>query len=116
MPTFDPAFLSGLREKNHVAVERHVLPLEHEHHHQRGHEVVLVVERTPPINVSAVARAAERREGPLRCVDRHHIGVCHDSSGRFLPLPLSLATRLARPGSSTKVRTGMPSDSSTCSR
>ena len=74
--------------------------LEHEHQHQAGDEVVLVVDRAAAVDVAAVARR-RRRAG---CV--HFFGSTVTTSvwpmtrsGRFFPLPLMRATRFGRCGS-----------------
>ena len=71
-------------EEDDVAVERDVLPLEHQHHHQPGDEVVLVVHRAAAVDVAAVASRAERRMRPLLRVDVDDVGVAHDEER---PLP-----------------------------
>ena len=60
------ALLAGLREKDDVAIERHVLPLQQQHRHQRRRQIVLVVHGASAVDVAAVACRAERRERPLR--------------------------------------------------
>jgi hypothetical protein len=70
-------FLSGLGEKNHVTVERHVEPFQRQHRHQRGDDVVLVVDGAAAVDIAAVARSAERGERPLLGVDRDHVGMSH---------------------------------------
>ena len=57
--------LSRLREEDDVAVELYVVPLQQHHRHHRGHQVGLVIERAASVNPAAVARGAERWEGPL---------------------------------------------------
>ena len=69
--------------------------LQQQHRHQRGGEVVLVVDRAAAVDVAAVAGRAERRELPLRLVDVTVSLWPMRSSGRLLPLPFSRATRFA---------------------
>ncbi len=78
------ALLAGLRQKDDVAVERHVEPLEQQHRHQPAGEVVLVVDRAASVDPAAVARGAERRELPLRLVDGDHVAVAHDQQRLLL--------------------------------
>ena len=53
------AFLARFGEEDDVAVERHIQPLEHQHRHQRGGDVVLVVDGAAAVDVAAIARRAE---------------------------------------------------------
>ena len=80
--------LAGLGEKDDVAIERHVLPLEHEHHHEAGDEIVLVVHRPTAVDIPAVARGAEGRMGPLLRIDVDDIGVPHDEERTLLATAL----------------------------
>ncbi len=76
--------LAGLGQEDHVAVERHVQPLQLQHHHQRGDDVVLVVHGAAAVDVAAVARGRERRMRPLRRVDLDDVGVAHDEQRPLL--------------------------------
>jgi hypothetical protein len=80
-PNAHRAFLPRLCQENHVAIERHVLPLQEQHHHHRGRDIVLVVHGAAPVHVSAVTHAAERRMGPFLRVHIHRVGVRHDQQG-----------------------------------
>ena len=77
-------FLAGLGQEDHVAIERHVQPLQLQHHHQGGDDVVLVVDGAASVDVAAVARGRERRMRPLRGVDLDHVGVAHDEERPLL--------------------------------
>jgi hypothetical protein len=77
-PNVRAPFLASLGQEDDVAIERHVEPLQDQHRHQPGSEIVLVVDRAAAVNVAPLARRAERRVLPLRGVDRDHIGVAHD--------------------------------------
>ena len=85
---FRAAFFAGLGQKNNVAIEREIQPLELQHNHQAGHHVRLVVDRAAPIDASAVARGAERREGPLRRIDRHDVRMAHQQEGALAAVAL----------------------------
>ena len=77
MPTSRRTFLPGFRKKDDVAIERHVEPLEHQHHHQRRNHVVLVVERPTPVDVSIRAGGTEWRMRPLGGIDTDDVGMRH---------------------------------------
>ena len=70
--------LSRLGEEDHVAVERDVEPLEQQHRHETGGDVVLIVDGAAPVDVAAVPRGGERRMRPLRRVHGDDVGVPHD--------------------------------------
>ena len=55
-----------------------LLALQPQHRHQPGGDVLLVVHRAAAVDVAAVARGAERREGPLLRVHVDRVGVRHD--------------------------------------
>ena len=89
------ALLARLRQKDHVAIERHLQPFQFQQDHQPGDDMRFVVERTARIDVPAVARRAERREFPLRGIHRDDVGVAHQQNR-----PLGAASpSAARPGS-----------------
>ncbi len=74
-----------------------LVALQRQHQHQAGDQVVLVVHRAAAVDVAAVDVGAER------AVVVHFFGSIVTTSvwpstriGRFLPLPLMRATRLAR--------------------
>ena len=79
---------AGLGQEDDVAIERHVLPLEHQHDHQAGDDVVLVVHGAAAVDVAAVARGAEGRIRPLLRVDVDDVGVPHDEEGPLLAVAL----------------------------
>ncbi len=82
------AFFAGFGEQDDVAIERHVLPLQHQHQHDAGHEVVLVIDGAASIYVAAFADRAERRMRPLGGIDGHHVGVAHDQDWTLLAVAL----------------------------
>ena len=49
------ALFARFGQEDHVAVERHVLPLQQQHRHERGDDVVLVVDRAAAVDIAAVA-------------------------------------------------------------
>ena len=78
MPGAGGGFLAGFRDEDHVAVERHMRPLQQQHGHHGRHEVALVVQRAAAVDVAALARGAERRKGPLGGVHADRVAVAHD--------------------------------------
>ena len=82
------ALFARLGQKDDVAVERHVEPLQQQHRHQPAGEVVLVVDRAARVDPAAVARGAERRELPLRLVDGDDVAVPHDQQRLLLAVAL----------------------------
>ena len=82
-------FLARLGEENHVAIERGVRALEHEHQHQAGDEVVLVINRATAVHVAAGQIGAERPViDPLLRIDGDDVGVAQDEDGLLLAVPL----------------------------
>ena len=68
---FGRAFLARLGQEDHVAIERGVRALQHQHQHQAGDQVVLVVDRAAAVDVAAGDVGAERTViDPLLRVDR----------------------------------------------
>ncbi len=72
---------AGLGNEDNVAVERCVHALQREHGHQGGQQIALVVARAAAVDVAAVARCAEGREGPLTRVHLDGVAVAHDEHG-----------------------------------
>ena len=62
--------------------------LEHQHEHEARDEVVLVVDRSAPVDVAAVANGAERRMRPLLRVHGDDVGVAHDEHRLLLAVAL----------------------------
>jgi len=82
------AFLARFGEKDHVAIERGVRALQHQHQHQARDQVVLVVYRTASVDVPAGDVGAEWTViDPLFRIDRHHIGVPHHQDRFLLAVP-----------------------------
>ena len=82
------AFLTGLGQQNHVAVERGIGALQLQDQHQPGDQVVLVVNRAAAIDVAAVDGGAKRRERPLLGVDRDDVGVSQHEDRLLLAVAL----------------------------
>lgn len=82
------AFFAGLGQEDHVPIERRVVPLQRQHEHQAGDQVVFVVDGAPAVDVSAVPRGAKRRVRPLRGIDRDDVGVTHHENGPLLAVAL----------------------------
>ena len=78
------AFFAGLEERDDVAVERHVLALQRQQRHDRGRDVVLVVDGAAAVDVAVLAQRAERGMGPLLGVDVHRVGVRHQQQRPLL--------------------------------
>jgi hypothetical protein len=82
------SFFARLRQEDHVAIERHVVPLEQQHDHQGGHDVVLVVDGATSVHVTAVTGRAERGVRPFFRVHVDHVGVAHDEERPLAAVPL----------------------------
>ena len=71
-------FFARFGEKDHVAVERDVEPLQRQHRHDSRGQVVLVVDRSTSVDVAAGALGAEWSVLPFRRVDSDGVEVTHD--------------------------------------
>ena len=78
------ALLTRLRHKDHVAIERHVQPLQQQHGHHAGGQVVLVVDGAAAIHPAAFAGGAQGRVSPFLVVRGHGVAVTHHEDR---PLP-----------------------------
>ena len=77
-------FLARLEERDHIAVEGHVLSLQGEQGHERGGDVVLVVDRAAAVDIAILAQGTEGGIGPLLLVDVHRVGVRHEQQRTLL--------------------------------
>ena len=82
------AFLAGLGQENHVAVERHISPFQFQHCHEGSDDVIFVINGAPAIHIAAVSRCAKRRERPLPGIDIHDVGVAHNKERPLLAAAL----------------------------
>ena len=71
-------FLAGLRDKDHVAIERDMETLQHHHRHEVGQQIALVVQRAAAVDIAALAGGAEGREDPFGSIDPDRVAVAHD--------------------------------------
>ena len=111
------ALFAGLEEGDDVAVERHVLPLQRAAWSSPRPRRCPCRRRCRGRRCSRPARRALNGGWVHFLASMFTVSVCAmSSSGRFLPVPLSRATRFGRFGSSAKVWVAMPSFSSTCAQ
>ncbi len=83
------AFLARLGQEDHVAVERGAGALQHQHQHQAGDQVVLVVHGAAAVDVAARQIRAEWTViDPLLRVDRDDVGVPHHENRPLLAVAL----------------------------
>ena len=87
-PEIRVPFLAGLSEENDIARQRHVEPLQKQHRHHAGRQVVLVVHGAAAVDVAAVSRRRKRRVLPLGRIHRHDVGVAHDQERTLLTVAL----------------------------
>ena len=76
-------FFTGLGEEDDVAVEGDLAALEQQHRHERGRDVVFIIDGAAAVDVAALAGRGERAVFPLLRIDVHGIGVRHDEQWAF---------------------------------
>ena len=91
MPTRVEPSSPASAEEDDVAIERHVQPLQHQHHHQRRDRRCPCRRRCRGRRHSRRARGAERRMCPLRGVDVDDVGVAHDEQRPLAAVALQAA-------------------------
>jgi hypothetical protein len=74
-------FLVAHRQKNDVALERHLLSLDHDHGHKLRQAFVLHVLRSAAVHGAFDNFSAERRNFPMRWVAGDHIHVVQKNEG-----------------------------------
>ena len=78
------AFFAGLGKEDDVAIERGALTLDEDDRHQRGGEIVFVVDGAAAVDVAAFAVGRERPIDPFLGVDVDGVGVADDEERLLL--------------------------------
>ena len=72
--------LARLGQEDHIPVEFDFGALQQQHQHQRGSDIVLIVEGPAAIHVPILDDGGERIDGPVIALHADYVGVAHDQN------------------------------------